>query len=150
MAADHAPKPNAFLHPDNPDAVFPQIKKPNIIDLRLHMIKNGGLAASGVFRKHLNKNTKQSPYSIVNQPIEEMQTKAKQMPESDSDDEPVAKPQKKITVDDLTAMTAGLKIGKKRPKIDQDIEMNAVSQNSKGISKPKKKACKRLKKQLRF
>ena len=96
MAADHAPKPNAFLHPDNPDAVFPQIKKPNIIDLRLHMIKNGGLAASGVFRKHLNKNTKQSPYSIVNQPIEEMQTKAKQMPESESDDEPVAKPQKKI------------------------------------------------------
>lgn len=150
MAADHAPKPNAFLHPDNPDAVFPQIKKPNIIDLRLHMIKNGGLAAPGVFRKHLSKNTKQSPYSIVNQPIEEMRKKAKQMPESESDDEPVAKPQKKTTVDDLTAMTAGLKIGKKRPKIDEDIDMNVVSQNSKGISKPKKKACKRLKKQLGF
>lgn len=25
MAADHAPKPNAFLHPTDPNAVFPQI-----------------------------------------------------------------------------------------------------------------------------
>jgi hypothetical protein len=51
----------------------------------------------------------------------------------------------KYTVDDLTAMAANLKIGKK-PRAD--VEMPKISDKSKGISK--KKGCKRLKKQLGF
>jgi hypothetical protein len=71
MAADHAPKPNAFLHPNNPQAVFPQIKKPEIIDLRVSRMKNGGLVAVGTFRKHFSKNGQRSKYAtIVKTPAE--------------------------------------------------------------------------------
>ena len=65
MAADHAPKPNAFVHPNNPSSVFPQIKKPDIIDLRISRIKNGGLVAAGTFRKHLSATAKQSKYPTI-------------------------------------------------------------------------------------
>ena len=57
--------PNAFLEPDNPLAVFPQIKKPEIIDMRSHKIAGGAQAAIGVFRKHLSKNYKPSKYDAV-------------------------------------------------------------------------------------
>jgi lipopolysaccharide export LptBFGC system permease protein LptF len=153
MAADHAPKPNAFLHPSNPGAVFPQLKKPDIIDLRLHKIKDGGLAASGVFRKHLSKNAKQSPYSIVNQPAHDQQDNSEQMSDSDSVEvnHPVAQKKAQTTVADLTTMTASLKIGKKQPKIDDDNEMRGLNQKSKGIKKAgKSRNCKKLRKQLGF
>ena len=43
--------PNAFLEPDNPEAVIPKIAKPNIQDYRSHKIEMGGYAAVGTFRK---------------------------------------------------------------------------------------------------
>ena len=73
MAADHAPKPNAFVHPNNPSAVFPQIKKPDILDLRISRIKNGGLAAGGVFRKHLSATAKQSKFPTIVKTTEMLQ-----------------------------------------------------------------------------
>ena len=59
---EYGAPPNAFLHPKNPDAVFPQTAKPIIHDFRSHKMENGGLAAVNVFRKHLLPNAKQSKY----------------------------------------------------------------------------------------
>lgn len=143
MAADHAPKPNAFLHPTNPLAVFPQIKKPEIIDLRVNRMKHGGLVATGTFRKHLSKNAQRSEYAtIVKTPAE----LAAEEQESDDEQMQVAA-SSKYTVDDLTAMAANLKIGKKPKQKQVDAEMPKISDKSKGIQK---KQCKRLKKQLGF
>ena len=54
--------PNAFLEPDNPNAIFPQFDKPDIIDFRSNRIAGGGRTVVGTFRKHLSENTKKSKY----------------------------------------------------------------------------------------
>jgi formiminotetrahydrofolate cyclodeaminase len=66
--------------------------------------------------------------------------------ESSSDQQVQMATSTKYTVDDLTAMAANLKIGK-RPKKEVDVEMPKMSEKSKGIRKTQ---CKRLKKQLGF
>ena len=58
MENEYALPPNAFLEPNNPLAVFPQVKKPQIIDLRNNKIEGGGLVAIGALRKHLSKTAK--------------------------------------------------------------------------------------------
>lgn len=58
MAAEYSLPANAYLEPDNPLAVFPQVKKPQILDFRCHKMAGGGQAAIGVFRKHLSANAK--------------------------------------------------------------------------------------------
>lgn len=65
MKADHALPPNAFLHPNNPFAVFPQTAKPEFMDFRINKMKNGGLVAIGNFRKVISKNAKQSKYATI-------------------------------------------------------------------------------------
>lgn len=53
------------MHPNNPNAVFPQTAKPIIPDFRSHKMENGGLTAIGVARKHMQKNAKQSKYQTI-------------------------------------------------------------------------------------
>ena len=69
MASEYALPVNAYLEPDNPLAVFPQVKKPDILDFRSHRMAGGSQAAIGVFRKHLAKgqygNIKKSKYDTV-------------------------------------------------------------------------------------
>ena len=52
--------PNAFVEPDNPEAVFPRNPKPDIKDFRSHKLELGGYAAVGTFRKTYQKNAKVS------------------------------------------------------------------------------------------
>lgn len=146
MAADHAPKPNAFVHPNNPLSVFPQIKKPDIIDLRINRIKDGGLVAHGTFRKHFSKNTEKSPYATVVKSNDEDDDEELEHIESDEEPMQIAVSQKVTTVDDLTSMAANLKIGKRKHVIEEDEDKPKMNKKSKGI----KKSCKRLKKQLGF
>ena len=42
---------NAFLHPDDPEAEFPQYRPPPMIDLRANSIPGSGLEYSGATRK---------------------------------------------------------------------------------------------------
>ena len=42
---------NAFLHPDDPEAEFPQYRPPPIIDLRANSIPGSGLEYSGASRR---------------------------------------------------------------------------------------------------
>ena len=58
-------KANAFVEPNNPEAVFPQIAKPDILDFRSHKMARGGYAATNVFRKHLSENTIKTKYPTV-------------------------------------------------------------------------------------
>lgn len=55
-------KANAFVEPNNPDAQFPQIAKPDIMDFRSHKMAKGGYAATNVFRKHLSETAQKSKY----------------------------------------------------------------------------------------
>jgi hypothetical protein len=49
---------NAFLEPNNPNAVFPQHAKPHILDFRSHKIAGSGFASVGNFRKMLSATAK--------------------------------------------------------------------------------------------
>lgn len=69
--------PNAFLNPQNPNAVFPQVKRPEIIDLRSHKIKDGGVMAIGAFRKAFSKNSKKSKWATVVKTTDMLQKEAK-------------------------------------------------------------------------
>ena len=72
MQSEYSLPTNAFLEPDNPLAVFPQVKKPNILDFRCHKMATGAQAAIGVFRKMNNPNAKQSKYATIVQTAEEL------------------------------------------------------------------------------
>ena len=63
--SDFEVKPNAFVEPSNPNAVFPQIAKPDILDFRSHKMPKGGYAAIGTFRKHLSENTIKTKYPTI-------------------------------------------------------------------------------------
>ena len=70
-------KANAFVEPNNPNAVFPQIAKPDIMDFRSHKIINGGLAAINTFRKLHNDKCKKSKYVNIVKTAEELEEEAK-------------------------------------------------------------------------
>ena len=53
--------PNAFMEPNNPNAVFPQFSKPDIIDFRSNRIAEGSRTVVGTFRK----NKKKSKYETI-------------------------------------------------------------------------------------
>lgn len=156
MATDHALPPNAFLHPNNPFAVFPQTKKPDLMDFRSHkMGKKGGLVAVGTFRKIGNPNVKQSKYATIvktNEMLEmeelERQFAAAQQEQVVEENEPLHKTSssKVTTVAELAEMTAQLEIGKKKKAKGrkEDVEMPTISVKSKGIKK--KGSAKRLRK----
>ena len=110
MESEYSLPPNAFLEPNNPLAVFPQVMKPDILDFRSNKIATGSQAAIGVFRKHLSKNpnVKHSKYEakvktaemLAAEPVVEME-----------DETPVAVKSTKTTketMDELAAMTEKL------------------------------------------
>lgn len=72
LKREYALPKNAFLHPNNPNAVFPQTAKPIIPDFRVHKMENGGLTAVGVFRKHFNSNATHSKYTAIIKTREEL------------------------------------------------------------------------------
>ena len=66
MSAEYALPVNAFLEPNNPLAVFPQVKKPHILDFRCHKMAGGAQSAIGCFRKFgVANNAKISKYATV-------------------------------------------------------------------------------------
>ena len=63
---------NAFLEPNNPNAVFPQIAKPNIMDFRSHKLAEGGYAAVNSFRKTRGDNKPKQKYEHTVRTTEEI------------------------------------------------------------------------------
>ena len=128
MRNDHERPPNAFLEPNNPLAVFPQVKKPDIIDYRSHKMRLGGYAAVGMFRKIDNPNAKQSKYATIVKTTEmlEQEMLARELAEAEKMDVEVSetkkteeKPSKprEITakdIEEMQDMTMALSIGKKK------------------------------------
>ena len=64
---------NAFLEPNNPSAVFPQNKKPHIIDFRDHKMAGSGFASKGNFRKKMSTRTIKAKYESYGMSIEEIE-----------------------------------------------------------------------------
>lgn len=135
---EYAPPVNAYLHPKNPEAVFPQTAKPIIPDFRTHKMENGGLTAIGVSRKHHQPNAKKSKYADIIKTREECdqeeaaEAEAKRLKAEGLLEEEEMEVQNNvlmqgkhetITVDELTSMANKLKIGKKS-KQQKDIEMS--------------------------
>jgi len=139
-------KANAFLDPENPEAVFPKVTRPLIMDFRSHKIEKGGYTGVHNFRK------KKAKYETVVKTIEELEReervkeeekKLEPVPmeeESDEEVEPVPD-KKKYSVNDLMELE-NLSIKKKVP----------VQQQSKQISKKqsKKKKSKSQRKIIKF
>ena len=55
--------PNAYMEPDNPNAVFPQWDRPDILDFRSNKIAGGGSTVVGTFRKVNNPKRKQTKWA---------------------------------------------------------------------------------------
>ena len=126
MASEYALPPNAFLEPDNPLSVFPQVKKPQILDFRCHKIAGGGQAAIGVTRKHLPTATKKSKYSTIVKTAEQIAAEEAEADANvvtvgmdDEADEPVTVKSEKATKDtmmELAALTEKLSLDKQQKK----------------------------------
>ena len=151
--------PNAFLHPNNPNAVFPQVKRPEIIDLRSHKIKDGGVMAIGAFRKAFSKNAKKSKYATQVFTAEDLAAEANKdtsmaVEEAQEKEVVVRVASSKVTPDELAALTSKMVIDKKskrRAAKEEAMETDIpkISIKSKAISKSRKKdTFKRSKRQL--
>ena len=115
---------------------------------------NGGLAAIGVFRKHLSNNTEKTKYPTIVKTAEmlaaEEDEKANRMDESsDNEDEApqvaVSAPKaKNYTIDDIMTLDKSLQITKKQKK-DEPAPVQAKSKPIK-----KKKHAKKSQKIVKF
>ena len=154
---DFVRKPNAFVEPNNPAAVFPQIAKPDIHDFRSHKMPNGGLAAIGVFRKHLSDKTEKSKYPTIVKTSEmlaaEEAEEANKMNDLSSEDEApqvaISAPKAKTyTIADIMNLDKSLKLTKRK---GGEAAATAVEEASKGIRKKKKvKHAKKSQKIVKF
>ena len=154
---DFVRKPNAFVEPNNPAAVFPQIAKPDIHDFRSHKMPNGGLAAIGVFRKHLSDKTEKSKYPTIVKTSDmlaaEEAEEANKMNDLSSEDEApqvaISAPKAKTyTIADIMTLDKSLKLTKRK---GGEAAATAVEEASKGIRKKKKvKHAKKSQKIVKF
>ena len=159
FAKDGSLPVNAFVEPNNPEAVFPQHAKPHILDFRSHKMAASGFASVGNFRKIMSNRTKKSKYeTIIKTPVEleaerienemnqqmEEERKKQQM---EDDDEVDASKMKKAdyTIDDITqGMTKQMKISKKKKK-GTDVDMMEASKAIKKILPGEKVAALKMK-----
>ena len=172
-AQEYRLAPNAFVEPDNPLAVFPQVVRQDLIDYRCHKMEKGGQTAIGTFRKLPGTNARVSKYRTMPMSIEdynkmEMEKLAKKNKvkldqegeddddgdmEEDKDDGMQYVQSNKVTVEELAELTSKMSIDKKRQKKAEreakKAEAPSVNIRSKKIKKERKKKSK-SQKQLRF
>jgi len=142
LRSDFQRKVNAFVEPNNPDAHFPQIAKPDIHDFRSHKMINGGLAAIGVFRKHRSANAIQSKYPTIVRTAEEIEAEENEAKnamaiDSSEEEEEVKAPAKNYTIDDIMTLDKSLQINKKKKQADASAVPAVVQKKSKNIKKVK-------------
>ena len=157
MKRDYQAPPNAFLHPNNPNAKFPQGTKPVFPDYRAHKMAGAGLAVRNVFRNHFNPNAKQTKYKTITKTIEEIQAEEEALAAAQAELEPmsstegdhnvISQPAAPVSVDELTAMAGKMRIGKK-PKVIKDVEM-APAKEKKTKAITKRVSCKKQRRQLK-
>jgi hypothetical protein len=167
MKQEYALPTNAFLEPNNPNAVFPQKNKAVIRDFRSHKMENGGLTATNVFRKDVQENAKKSKYATTVVTAAELEsgekksllgsyvlTQQTRLPKRDEESEEEMEVEQSITVDELTNMASKMKIAKKKSKKSDgaNVEMlqPKIEIKSKGIKKHAKVQCKKSKKMMKF
>lgn len=134
---------NAFVHPTNPQSVFPQIAKPDILDFRSHKMERGGYAASHTFRRHCTPGSVKSKYVSVVRTAEEIEADEAAEATKDQDFEDVEeveeaavqavsakKSKKNYTIDDIMQIDSKLSISKKKKDA-------VVEEKSKQIKKKK-------------
>ena len=162
--------PNAYLEPNNPNAVFPQWDRPDILDFRSNKIAGGGLTVVGTFRKHLSKNSKKTKWFTEVKSREECDAEeaaaaqakidAKEAEANKAEEmvaELVVKPKKMkpVSVDELTAQAAGLSLARKGKKKDGlaapviQVKSKAITKKEKSVAK-KSKQCRRSQKHMKW
>lgn len=65
LVKDVALRANAYVEPNNPNAVFPQNAKPHIIDFRAHKMAQSGFASRFNFRKQMSNRATGSKYQTI-------------------------------------------------------------------------------------
>ena len=86
MKQDVALPSNAYIEPENPNAVFPQHAKPHIIDFRDWKMAQSGFASRFNFRKNMsNRATRKTKYETTLRSNEEIEADriAKEMMEAE-------------------------------------------------------------------
>eukprot|EP00347_Sterkiella_histriomuscorum_P023071 403336062 len=156
LRSDFAIKPNAFVEPKNPQAIFPQIAKPNIMDFRSHKMAKGGWTGMYNFRKMHSATAKRSKYESIVKTQEELdreeiERENHQDMEDESSEEEVApvvvtsKAKKDYSIDDIMQLESKLSIGKKKKQTP------VVAATSNPVKKEKKKVfSKKSKKIIKF
>ena len=107
---------NAFLEPNNPNAVFPQNAKPRIVDMRAHKMAGMGFTSIGNFRKKMSDRSKKTKYETIVKTPEELEQEANEpeVVEEVSDEEIDAA--KMYTVDDCAMdFEKSLRVTKRDP-----------------------------------
>jgi hypothetical protein len=146
LAAHHMP-PNAFVEPNNPLAVFPQILKPDkhLVDFRSQKMIGGGITGRNNARKMYSSNAKKSKYTSVCVGPEELAEIALAKAAEEA-----GKNHEDMDVEELAAMADKLNLGKK-PKAEEggqiDMGMPSISVKSKAI---RKKGCVKSRRQMTF
>ena len=79
MKQDYELPPNAFVEPNNPNAVFPQHAKPHIIDFRSHKMAASGFTSIGNFRKMFSDRAKKSKYEPVIKTAADLEREAEEL-----------------------------------------------------------------------
>ena len=122
MSAEYALPVNAFLEPNNPLAVFPQVKKPDILDFRCHKMAGGAQQAIGCFRKvGVANKARHSKYAAVVRTAAEIEAEEAELAtvENTNEMEVEVFESKKATkedMDELAALTEKMTLEKQSKK----------------------------------
>lgn len=162
LVEDIGPVPNAFVEPNNPNAVFPQVRKPHIIDFRDHKMAGSGFASRFTFRKNVNARRSQKKYEHTVTTREELDVQMKlaaemkvemsMKEEAESDEEEDINDLKRAsTIEEITAaMDKKMKISKQKGGFNADAVTKVMLKGDKQKALKLKHKNKRSRSQLRF
>lgn len=144
------------MEPNNPQASFPQIAKPNIMDFRSHKMAKGGWTGMYNFRKIHSESAQKSKYPTVVKTKEDLEREEQEQSEAMEESEEevqvatskpaVAKGGKKAySIDDIMHLDSQLTIGKKKKQAAVVVaakEENKKKEKKKVFTKKSKKIIK--------
>jgi hypothetical protein len=123
-------KKNAFLEPSNPSAVFPQNKKPHIIDFRDSKMAGAGFASIGNFRKKMSDRSIPNKYPTTSKTAEEVEAEKMQAEIAAQMAAKKKAEENEYTVEDITdGMDKQLRVSRKgdfKPLTKAEVQANKL------------------------
>ena len=133
-------KPNAFLNPNNPNAVFPKTKKEEHIDFRSTAIENSGLTVRFTSRKNAYNTKNLSQYAAIVKTKEDLEAEEKL--EKQKEQEKIEN-ELNLAVNKMENIELD-QIEDEDMKVDHHANMRAKDKDSISIKKSKRKSSKKV------